>query len=270
VGSRARVITTLFAVEVALFGMIVYFLGGAPTHAASTVDVGGNRIVDVLDAGNAPHVVVRDPDSRVFIVPSTDAKVHVTDLWSMHGWTFGSTKIPQLHVTRTADGIEVVRDPEHAAHFVMFGSSTERTQIALPADATLDVEKSSGDDITGIAGSMRIRSQDGRIYFHDVNSLSIDAYSGDGRIVFDGTLRPDGEYNLKTADGRIVVTATGLSGMGIHAQTGDGSIRIDGRRVGNRDDADDAAYDAAGNTAGKINVQTNDGSITINSMGASK
>ena len=268
-GSRKTLITTLFAVEVALFGMIVYFLGGAPTHASS-VNVGGNRIVDVLDAGNAPHIVVRDPDSRVFIVPSNDGKVHVTDLWSMHGWTFGSTNIPQVQVTRTSEGVEVSRDPEGSGHFVVFGESTERTQIAVPVDATLDIVKSSGSDITGIAGAMQIRSQDGRIVFHDVSSPSIDAFSNDGRIVFDGTLRADGHYTLKTDDGRIEMVAAGLAGLAVHAHTGDGKIRIDGRRVGNREDADDSTYDAPGNTGGTINVQTSDGSITINSMGATK
>lgn len=265
-GSRATVIGTLFAVEVALFGAIVYFLGGAPTHAAS-VDLGGNKVVDVVDAGSAPHIVVRDPDSRVFIVPSSDGRVHVTDLWAMHGWTFGSSHIPAVHVSRTADGVEIARDPE-GSHVVVFGYSNERTQIAVPANATLDIEKSSGSDVTGIAGTMRIRSQDGRIYFHDVSAAAIDAFSNSGRIVFDGTLQPSGQYTLKTLDGRIVFTAAGVTGMGIHAQTSDGKIQIDGRRVGNREDADDATYDAAGNSGGKIDVQTNDGSITINSTGA--
>lgn len=265
-GSRATVIGTLFAIEVALFGTIVYFLGGAPTHAAS-VDLGGNKIVDVVDAGSAPHVVVRDPDSRVFIVPSTDGRVHVSDLWAMHGWTFGNGKIPAIHVNRTSDGVEVARDPEGGSHFVVFGYSNERTMIALPPAATLDIEKSSGSDITGIAGTMRIRSQDGRIYFHDTSAPSIEAYSTSGRVVFEGQLQPNGQYAFKTADGRVVITAAGMTGMGIHAQTADGSIHIDGRRVGNREDADDATYDAAGNSGGKIDVQTSDGSITINSMG---
>ncbi|MDQ6930679.1 MAG: DUF4097 domain-containing protein [Candidatus Eremiobacteraeota bacterium] len=263
--TRAKIIGTLFAVEVALFGAIVYFLGGAPTHAAS-VNIGGDRIVAAIDAGSAPHVVVSDPDSRVVLSVSNDGRVRVTDRSLLHGWMLGGPhEIPPVRVTRTEDGVRIERAAYAQHRFMMFGSSTERVEIELPAQASVDVVKSSGSNASGLQGTLAIRSQDGRIEMHDMTTASITAHSDDGRIILDGALQPNGHYILSTADGRIRVQYRNAAGLAIHAHTQDGSIRIDGRRITNDDSA--PTYDAAGTADGKLDAQTQNGSITINTTG---
>lgn len=299
--TRSRIIATLFAVEVALFGAIVYFLGGAPTHASS-VDIGGERVVDVLDAGAAPHVVVSDPDSRVILTVSSDGRVHVTDRSSLHGWMLGGPKtIAAVHVVRTTDGVRIER-AKYSEHFMIFGNSSERIEIAVPVQSSIEVADSSGTEVTGLQGGMKIhsndghialrdvggpvdaqaddgyieansvnapsvalRSNDGHIELHNITAHSLSAQTNDGRIEFDGTLDPNGTYNLHTADGRIRVISADTQALAIHAYTEDGAIRIDGRRVGDIGDA--AKYDAAGRADGRLTIETQSGSIAINTMG---
>ncbi|GAC1652601.1 MAG: hypothetical protein NVS9B12_02100 [Vulcanimicrobiaceae bacterium] len=300
VGTRATIIGTLFAVEVALFGAIVYFLGGAPTHAAS-VNIGGERIVEVLDAGSAPRVVVDDPDSRVVLTPSSDGRVHVTDRSALHGWMFGEPKaIAPVRVTRTADGVKIER-ASYSNTFMIFGSSTARIEIALPVQSAVEVKESSGTDATGLLGGAQIRSQDGHltlrdlggtidaqtddghidaigihspsvllnskdghIELRDVVTPALTAHTDDGRIEFLGALAENGTYDLRSGDGHISVQSPGIKALTIHALTQDGSIRIDGRRIGGEGDG---KYDAAGTASGKLSVQTQSGSITITTMG---
>ena len=263
--TRAKIIGTLFAVEVALFGAIVYFLGGAPTHAAP-VNIGGDRIVASIDAGSTPHIVISDPDSRVVLAVSRDGRVRVTDRSSMHGLVLGAPgEIPPVRVTRDEQGVRIERAPYARRHLVIFGSSSERIEIDVPAQALVDVVKSSGTIATGLQGSLDIRSQDGRIAMHEMASSSITAYTDDGRIELDGVLAPNGQYDLRTADGRIGVQYQDTAALAIHAHTQDGSIRIDGRRI--MDDEHSPTYDAAGSAGGKLAVQTQTGSITINTTG---
>lgn len=311
-GQRQTLVGALFALEIAILGAIIYFLGGARVGAsgfrADHVDLGGEREVSVLNAGATPHVVVRDPDSRVVITVSRDGRVHVIDQSRIRGLFFGGTpQLAQLHVTQSAgDGVLVERGPQ-PTHFAMFGGSVERVEVQVPAGALVDVQKSSGSDVSGLQADLRVRSQDGHIEvadiagnldlasddghidLHNVRARHVLAVTSDGHITADA-IRVEGTdatATLQTKDGPITVRGS-VSPTGKYAvETGDGRITADlagadgiaidanatdGRIEVNghrvRSSDDATPYHAAGSAGGSLELITHDGRITLTTSGA--
>src|SRR5690242_16097133 len=78
--SRAGIVAVLAAAEIFVAGAILWALGGGSfaVHAASLPHAyswQAGKAFSPIDAGNAPHVVVNDPESRFVIEASTDGKV---------------------------------------------------------------------------------------------------------------------------------------------------------------------------------------------------
>ena len=86
---KVAVIGMLIAVEVLIAGFAIWCIGG--TGHLSAAGFGAHHIdyaaktVATIDAGQTPHVVISDPESRVYVNVSTDGQVHVKDNTSIHG-----------------------------------------------------------------------------------------------------------------------------------------------------------------------------------------
>ncbi len=323
-GSRLSTVGALVAAEVMVVGAIIYALSGAAPRATA-VNIGADRVIGVMNAGDAPHIVVSDPDSRVVVLASTDGQVHVIDRSEIHGFVIhGPKEYPIPRMTRTADGVRIER-ASNGSWVGVIGESTARIEIDVPVHAIIDVEKSSGTNVTGMHGSVYARSQDGSINLHDVSGVvdvktddghidaidvqspkislisssghleltnvtttdlkattedghitardmhldapgsSVALHTGSGPVEFYGKVAADGNYDLSTSDGHIRLDVPELRALSIHARTQDGSIRVDGHR--SRDDDDTAHYETTGSGAGKFNLATQSGSITINTTG---
>ncbi|GAC1389175.1 MAG: hypothetical protein NVSMB31_04750 [Vulcanimicrobiaceae bacterium] len=323
-GSRISTVGALVVAEIMVVGAIIYALSGAAPRATA-VNIGADRVIGVMNAGDAPHVVVSDPDSRVVLLASSDGRVHVIDRSEIHGFVIhGPKEYPIPRMTRTADGLRIER-ASRGSWLGVIGESNPRIEVDVPAHAIIDVEKSSGINATGMHGSLYVRSQDGSINLHDVRgvvdaqtddghidaidvqsakislisssghlkldnvttqnlnattrdghitarNMHVDApgstvtlHTGDGPVEFYGNAAPDGTYDLSTSDGHIRLDVPELGAYTIHARTQDGSIRVDGHRT--RDQDDTAHYDVTGSGAGKFNLATQSGSITINTTG---
>lgn len=311
IGQRQTIVAALFALEIGILGAIVYFLGGTGVAAsglgASHVDIGGIREVSAIDAGTAPHVVIRDPDSRVVVSVSQDNRVHVIDQSRIHGLFFGGTpRITQLRVNQTADGVLVERGPQ-PSHISIIGGSTERVEVQVPAGALVDVQKASGSDVSGIQADLKVRSQDGHIdvadtsgnidlasdyghiELHNVRSTHVLAITKYGHITADGmnVEGTDASATLKTGEGAVRL-AGNVSPTGKYAvQTADGRITAnlagaqglavdasaaDGSIEVNgrrvRSSDDATPYHAAGSAGGSLELTTRDGRITLTTSGA--
>jgi hypothetical protein len=306
--SRASVVAMLIAAEVLIVGMAVYSVGGGGTRFAS-----GMHHVDFapvaqtpVAAGAAPHVVIDDAKSRVAVTISNDGLVHVRDLTELHGAVFSSGSYPQLHVSRTSDGVRIERPGSGHLSIDIFGFSNERIAVEVPAGARVEIARCSGADVSGVTGGVSVRSQDGHVTLADLQG-SVDAHSSDGyveatnvrgdRLAMDSD---DGHLSLQnvavgslaatTHDGRI--TAEGLNLVGaspsatmhtddgsirlhlppsadvsIDASTGNGSIVVDGVSQAGSDSAQRTIRLGAGTA--KMTVGTSDGSIHIYTNGAS-
>lgn len=311
ISQRQTFVAALVALELGILGAIIYFLGGtgfaASGFSASHVDVGGSREVSVVNAGTTPHVVIRDPDSRVVVSVSQDNRVHVIDESRIHGLFFGATpQITQLHVTQSADGVLVERGPQ-PSHIGIIGGSTERVEVQVPAAALVDVQKASGSDVSGLQADLKVRSQDGHIdvadttgnvdlasdyghiELHNVRAAHVLAITKYGHITADGMTveGADASATLKTDEGAVRLAGS-VSPTGKYAvQTADGRITAnlagaeglaidasasDGSIEVNghrvRSSDDATPYHAAGSAGGSLELASRDGRITLTTSGA--
>lgn len=265
--SRVGIVAVLLAAEVFIGGAILWaVMGGHPAWASHAEAVNTMSELTRIDAGQAPHVVVNDPSNRVVITASTDGLVHVTDHTHRIGWFWGTASQAPLSVSRTPDGVRIVRgDGRPHVDIAFIGLDFERTEVAVPAESRLEIQRCGGASLSGIqAADVKIACNDGSLHFEDVQSPAIDAVTNDGSIRASG-LHVDGGL-LKTGGGSIHV-ALATPNLLVHAQTGDGSIRINGERLAKDSDSGSAEY-KIGTGAGSLQVSTQDGSIHIDTNGA--
>lgn len=250
--SRAGIVAVLLAVEVFIGGCVLWALRGGHLGAAAQAE-SVNRMSEMarVDAGEAPQVLVSDPDSRVVITASTDGKVHVTDHTHLWGWFFGSNSDARLNVERTAGGVSISRAArQHRDEIGFVGIDFQRTEIAVPPNSAIEIAHCGGASIDGIqARDVKIACNDGSLRLTNLQSPSIDAITSDGGIRATG-LRIDGG-RLQSGDGSIHV-ALADPNLTVHTQNGDGDTKT---------------YQF-GTGGGSLQVATQDGSIHISSNGA--
>jgi hypothetical protein len=301
--SRASIVGMLIAAEVLVVGMAIYAVGRGSTSFAAgmhQVDFSASPIAP-LAAGGSPHVVIDDPLSRVVVTPSSDQLVHVTDLTQIHGAFFSGRQYPHLEVTRTPDGVRIVRPQTDHLSFNLFGFSIQRIAVEVPENARLEIAQCSGADVTGVAGGVSTRSvdghialadlrgsidartddgsitaknvqadtlalasSDGRLEFDDVNATTLTGSTRDGRIVAQ-RLSVANDATLETDDGSVRIGLAPGANLTIDASTRDGSIAVDGDSYAGDDGAARSIRVGAG--TGHMKLTTGDGSIHIYTNG---
>jgi hypothetical protein len=293
----------LIAAEVLVVGMAICAVGRGGTSFAAglhQVDFTAAPIVPIA-AGASPHVVIDDPASRVIVTPSSDQLIHVTDLTQIRGAIFTSRRYPHLEVTRTPDGVRIVRPNANHLSLDLFGFSIQRIEVEVPENARLEIAQCSGADVRGVTGGVSARSVDGRIGLTDLRG-SIDAHSddgsitatnvqadtlavasSDGRLTFDGVsattlsattrdgritaqhLSVANDATLETDDGSVRLALAPGANLTIDASTRDGSIAVDGATYAG--DEAVARTIRVGAGTGRMTLTTGDGSIHINTNG---
>jgi len=289
-GSRLPLVGMLIAIEVVIAGFAIYTLTGHRTIFAGTGGGGFHSMnytappVAPVAVGNAPTIAIDDPSDRVIVTVSNDRFVHVVDRTRMSGMFWGMPQVAPLHVSRTADGVSIVRGAENM--FISLGDdgSTRRIEVQVPSDAVLSIAQCGGAEITGtqggvtahsvdgsilladLRGTVDVRDDDGRIEARRITGDSFGARSSDGRIILDGVIAP--KIDVNTLDGRIIATFPANTDATITARTDDGNIRRDGTQL-NHGDGDVAVQTITlGSGAGRVALATNDGTIYISTNGA--
>lgn len=285
--SRASIVAMLVAAEIVIAGIAFYALHFGHAAGARPIDFTAAAIAPV-DAGSAPVVAVDDPDSRVIVGTSADGRVHVTDMTSAHGWFFNDrVSVPKLEVTRTADGVSIVRPPSQGNHIHFFiGDFTQRVEIDVPAAARLQIARCSGAEVSGVEGGVAVHSQDGRVTLADLRGTvsgtsddgsvsasrirgdSLAIRSGDGHLSLDDVAVASLEAN--THDGSIEAHGLAIDGASPKAvvHSDDGSIRLDGAFAAG------GSYDVSSNDGGirvrlapgadlTVDASTNDGRVSV-------
>jgi hypothetical protein len=280
--TRTGIIAVLIAAEVFIASVIVVSAGGLQTFSAAGNAHDFNYApysLPAVDAGSNPHVVIDDSDSRVVVTPSTDGQVHVTDDTHIAGWGWGS-RPQRVQVRKTADGV-VIERPASPARVVIFGFEMSRTEVALPANATLEITHSGGADVSDLTGTISVHSDDGHITATNLRSGDVALTTADGRITLvnvnadklavstsDGSIRASSlsvrNGTARSGDGSITLAFADAGNLALHAQTGDGSIRVNGLR---QSDSSPLDY-KLGNGSGSLDVSTQDGSIRVTTNGA--
>ncbi|MBV8198603.1 MAG: DUF4097 family beta strand repeat protein [Candidatus Eremiobacteraeota bacterium] len=304
--SRGSIVAMLIAAELVVVSLAIYSLGGGMTLAGGMHRVEFTpAAIAPLAAGTTPQIVIDDSRSRVRVGVSSDALVHVRDLTEMRGAIFSSGTYPQLRMTRTADGVRIERPWSPRIAFDLFGFSTQAIEVNVPSGAHVEIARCEGADVTGITGGVSVRSQDGHITLADLDGnvdarsddgyldarnvrgdrLAIESHDGhlalhdvavgsllattrDGRIEAQGLSlvgeRPDA--TLHTGDGSIKMYLSPNANLTVDASTGDGRIDVDGSAA--RGDGSTQRTVRLGTGAGRMTVDTADGSIHILTNGA--
>ena len=242
----------------------MYSLGGGSARA-SAVNYDGEKVVGVITAGSTPEVVISDPDSRVIIKASSDGNIHVIDRSRMHGFFFGAPhQMAVPRITRTALGVRIDRASSQSG-FTVFGDTTQRLEVDVPMDANVDIQQSSGDEVAGIHGTLRVRSQSGHIALADLQG-TVDAQSNDGYIEAKNVTAPEITLNTNSGHLGLYDVQTGK----LVATTDDGHVTVQRLQVtGDAASAtihtNDGTVDFGAKLAptGHYSIGTNDGRINV-------
>jgi hypothetical protein len=305
---RVALVALLIAAEVVIAGMMIFVLHG--NHRIFAAGYHGTAFaaapVTPLAAGSSPHIYISDRESGVTIATSHDGLVHVIDQSNVHGAFWNSGNIPQLHVTRSSDGVRIER-PD-STNDSIFGFMNRHIEVDVPSGASIEVAQCSGADVTGIQNDVSVVSQDGHISLSDirgdVNMQSNDGslhlndvtanklaastddgsvraagisvsgasphalfHSKDGSVHVNGAFAAGGSYELSSDDGRIELGLASGADMTIAASTNDGSVTVDGQRYDSNSDGS-AHTVRLGSGSASMRVATDDGSIHITTNGA--
>ena len=287
-----RTIAILVAAEVAILGLAVFSVRGAPSGEVFAADgTGANfaaKTFAPIAAGNAPRVTIDDPNSGVTIGVSDDSLVYVKDDTSFSGATLRSPHdYPQLAVTRDLNGVHISRPAYHEgwAMFIGFSNSRQHFEVLVPAAATVVVDECDNAEVSDLKNGATIKALDGRIELTHVEGAIV-AHTDDGHITADGVTSPSldlssndgrieirnftavagGKYNVATRDGRIDVGFTRGSDVTVDASTNDGTVRVDGVRQHSDDNVQQSIRIGSGGSA--MRIHSDDGSITISTNGA--
>jgi hypothetical protein len=247
--SRTSIVAMLIAVEIVLAGLMIFVVRGGFNGGNVFAANGMHRVsfaalpIAPIAAGATPHVLIDDRDSFVTVKASYDALVHAVDTTRVGGAIFGNTKIAQLKMTRTGDGVRIER-PESADGFLSFGSISQSVTVEVPTGAHVEIVRSSGADVRGMDNTVNVASQDGHISLAQIRG-DIDAHSDDGHI--DATDIHGNSVKLSTSDGRLVLAD--ITAAILDARTNDG--RIEAQRL------------SVEGTSPRATLHTGDGSMHV-------
>lgn len=222
------------------------------------------------------------------------------------GWNQQAMDDIKIVSEQTGDKVRVEarRPVRHDSHLFFHRGRSAKLIASVPRAANLMVSSGDGsiaiERVTGrielrtgdgsvvareLSGDVRIHTSDGSVRAEDVDGR-VDIDTADGSVTLDGklagvkvrtadgsvTLRAkassvmEDDWSIRTSDGGIVVELPTSFNAELDAHTGDGSVRINGVRAGDRDDDDDerrtvkSRLGAGGRT---LMLRTGDGSIRL-------
>ena len=250
-----------------------------------------------------PEVVLATFDGSITVRPGGNGEVAVTI--EKHAASKDAADRMEVHAEQTGNHIVVeVKEPGgHTWNWGWNNARSAKLIVTVPAssdihaqsgDGSIDVERisgtvemSSGDGaIHGreLSGALRVRTGDGSITLEQVSG-SLDLNTGDGSVKVDGKLSTlharsgdgsitiratpgssaEGDWDIITGDGSIVLELPDGFGGELDAHTGDGHVNLENLVLSNvtgRISKNDlrGRLGAGGKS---VHVRTGDGSITL-------
>jgi hypothetical protein len=267
-----------------------------PYPGAAARAAGSGRTVKTIESGAAPLVVISDEGAALTISVRPGTAVAVVEEHRISGWVHGS--LPPLGVVKTSDGVKIVQPG--GGPVVTFGSIRRRLDVVVPPAARVDVQAAASIAATGLRadatlqtddgsivlrderGAVRAKTDNGRIELHDVDAPSVDVGSNDGRVVLD-RVRAD-RVAIVTDNGRVEVSRSLLRGGKIQTDSGrirlgldlESNVTVSARASSGKivaeppltaaspdEDSGAPATIRVGSGAGRLEVGSDDGSITV-------
>ena len=148
---------------------------------------------------------------------------------------------------------------------VTFGDTEQNIEVDVPANARVEIQKSSGATVAGLRAGISVQSQDGHIALSDVQGI-VDAHSADGYINA-SNVKGD-TLTLVSADGHV--SLTDVTAQQLTARSNDGRVEATNLTIaGTQPQAtlhsDDGSVHVRGSFApsGTYEVSSNDGRIEL-------
>jgi DUF4097 and DUF4098 domain-containing protein YvlB len=265
---------------------------GAPMPAGAA-----GRTSKTLETGSAPHVVISDDAATITISVRAGTTVAVVEDRRGGSW-FHHGSSPSASIVKTSDGVSITQTEGSLA--MSFGSAARRLDVVVPPAAHVEVQAASSITASGLRaaatlhsddgsivlsdqrGAVELKTDNGRIELNDVEGPSVDVGSDNGRVVFD-RVRTD-RVAVVTDNGRIDVSRSRLRGGKIQTDSGrirlglvpDSDVTVSARASSGKivaeppltiasegSDSDAPATIRVGNGSGRLEVASDDGSITV-------
>jgi DUF4097 and DUF4098 domain-containing protein YvlB len=272
---------------------------GAAAARAEYVD----RQEKKFTVSGRPEVVLSTFDGSITVRPGGNGEVAVSI--EKHASSKDAADRMEVHAEQTGNHIVVeVKEPGgHSWNWGWNMSRTAKLVVTVPAasdvhaqsgDGAIDVERISGTvemnsgdgSIHGreLSGTLRVRTGDGSITLDQVSG-SLDVNTGDGTVKIDGKLTSvharsgdgsitiratagssaEGDWDITTGDGSIVLELPDNFGGELDAHTGDGHVNLENLTLstvtGKISRNDIRGRLGAGGKS--VHVRTGDGSITL-------
>ncbi|GAC1401850.1 MAG: hypothetical protein NVSMB64_00710 [Candidatus Velthaea sp.] len=273
---------------------------GSPAVAAP-----GGHTTATVETTATPHVVIDDDLADLTIAVKPGSSVHVDEQMTRRGFARGMPET-RLIVEKTSDGVRIARADRHVGLHFMMGPIERRLDVSLPPGAHVEVLNAGRTEAAGLRerasfhtdngaiivhdhrGDVDATSSNGRIQLRDVDGSTIGATTDNGRVELD-QVRAN-EIAVHTDNGRIVTTRTTIAGgkmetsngrielgfgrntnLTVTAHSSNGKVRAEAPLAAvaaDGADEDQPRTITIGNGSGRLEVTSDNGSITIKSLGA--
>ena len=166
---------------------------------------------------------------------------------------------------QSVDGAVTVRGPARSVR----ARSVDDDVVVSGARGRVDLYTVDGDvRVTDVEGEVRAESIDGDLVLRSVRSGRLEGSTMDGDVLFDGPIRPDGEYSLSTHDGDVWLSvAEGTSAafeVNVHSGSVDASFPLSGVE---RESGGHAYRFVTGDGAAVVEVRSFDGVVFLRRPG---
>ncbi|MEU8802750.1 DUF4097 family beta strand repeat-containing protein [Spirillospora sp. NPDC048819] len=137
-------------------------------------------------------------------------------------------------------------------------------RVEIPRDIPVEVDNNNGSIVaSGLAGTVKMHSDNGSIEVSDMRATSASLSSNDGSIRVSGRAAT---ADLSSQNGSVA--ATGLTADRLTARSRDGAIRLSGSVKTADLDTQNGSIDAMGLTAERVTARTRDGGVRLGFVSA--
>jgi hypothetical protein len=257
------------------FLLLLLIMGG--TLAACRTSDGIKSVTKTLPprtftVGASPRLVVQAGSVDIHIYAGESGKVTVEGKMVATGVDVGPNLDPnslKLDYAQNGDAITINATTNGN---VIAGSKSFEMNIALPHNGIVEASTGASNvDIEGINGSITLKGSSGDITVKNVSGqMSLNTGSGDikleqvklegrsqlksntGDITFQGSLDPQGNYQMQTGSGNVSISLSGDAAFQLKAQTKRGEMN------------NEFKSESVGNAPRPpLEIQSNSGDITL-------
>jgi hypothetical protein len=238
-----------------LTGTAVLAAAAVALTGCGNVSFGGTRHEDrSYDApAGVTTLKIQTNGSRVEVTASDSPGIKVSERLS---WSNDKNKPTAKH---TVEGDALKLTSKCAAQVIGFTRCGVSYRIRVPRSTPVQIDNQDGAIVaSGLAGMVRLHSDNGSITATDLRASTASLSSNDGSLRVSGRVTT---AVLSSNNGSV--DATGLTADTLKARSKDGRIKLSGKVTTADLDTSNGGIDAHGLTVDRLTAETKDGGISL-------